>query len=135
MAGISDRLCSLIRNPETPSHVLRDAVMDEDDTVANAYLILGLTGDGERGDVLWPVAAYLDRQQADIACSELNNWLTERGLLGGPKSSPEHPHWPIYRPTPPDKPPGDPNFQFDSDEGAEYEVVEVPLRVEGATAS
>lgn len=70
---LSSTVLGLLRNPETPDHVLRDAVLEEAEAVANVYVVCG-----ERGEysdwTTWSVAAFLEKAHADEFAKRLNDW-------------------------------------------------------------
>ena len=125
---LSDRLLALVRNPETPSFALRDAVMEEGGPVPSVFVVAGVTG--EYSDLrAWTVAAFLDRAHADAFCARLTAWCTANGVQWwdniGPR--PTRPGWPEFdRLAHPD----DPGFECDRSTGTLYTVDEIPLRVE-----
>ena len=119
---LSDRLLTLIRNPETPIFALRDACAEEDPPVATVYVVTGRTLDwinGEEWVETWSVAAYLCPDQADARCASLNQWCVDNEChveFGFPVE--KHPK----------DCPLDPGFRTDWG-GVSYNVVPVPLRV------
>lgn len=115
---LSDRLLALIRNPETPSYVLRDAVMEEERPVPNVYVVMGSTG--EYSDYsTWYVSAYLDETHAEAACQKLTDWCKDKGCARRRQGDPHH----VDRQR---SCPLDPNFSCDYT-GTAYEVVTIPL--------
>lgn len=117
---LSDRLVALIRNPETPTYVLRDAVMEEERPVASVWVVVGMTG--EYSDKrTWTVAAYLEKEAAESLRDRLTEWVKEKGLTSS------RGEYNYLNPLP--KPDEDPNFGCDYT-GVWYDVEEIPLRVE-----
>ncbi len=118
---LSDRLMALIRNPETPTFVLRDAVAEEEEPVASVWLVEGRCG--EYSDKhSWTVAAYLDKAQAEGLVERLTKWCKDNGYDDG---LPEN-YWGEAVSV---KPPDDPQFSCDGT-GTKYGAFEVTLRVE-----
>lgn len=76
---LSERLMSLIRNPECPDYVIRDAVLEEEAAVADVYVIEGQTGEySDRQS--WSVAAFLAEEHAQEFCDKLNAWCKEKRI-------------------------------------------------------
>lgn len=109
---LSDRLTALIRNPDTPTYVLRDAVREEEPTVASVFVVSGETG--EYSDKRsWAVAAYLERVQAEAVADRLNQWCSRQRCGWAGEG---------YCDRPKGKPPDDPHFECDTSTGTGYVV-------------
>lgn len=115
---LSDRLMALLRNPETPTYALRDAVAEEEGTVASVWVVVGETSDFS-DKITWTVTAYLEESQAEACCKRLNDWCKANGCQNRGKSV-----------LPPTKPVDDPNFCCDPYTGTSYAIEQVVLRVE-----
>jgi hypothetical protein len=123
---LSDKLTALIRNPETPTYVLRDAVQEEEPAVASVWVVEGQSG-SYSDKKHWTVAAYLNREGAEALMGRLDLWLEKTGWGDGVPDEwdwMDRDNWP--------KPPDDPNFDYVYD-GVQYVLYEIPLRVEEGT--
>lgn len=120
---LSDRLTALIRNPETPTWALRDAVQEEEPAVASVWVVVGATDDRYvRADDKWTVAAFLDEASAKSLCNRLNEWCRTNGF--------DKPNGNLSHSTEP-RPTDDPMFRCYL--GTLYRIEEIPLRVEEGT--
>ncbi len=121
---LSGTITALLRNPETPDHMLRDALQEEGWDVAKVYVVVGET-DEYSDRQTWTVAAYLAEEQAETEAARLNMWcrenhvhITNRAYALRSRNRTDQ------------KPSGDPGFQCDYT-GTEYTVDAVELRVTG----
>src|SRR5687767_4081780 len=76
---LSTNIMGLLGNPETPDHVLRDALLDEGITVAKVYVVFGHTG-SYSDYTTWHVAGFLDESVAVAFKDKLNRWATDNHL-------------------------------------------------------
>lgn len=119
---LSERLTQLLKNPDSPPFLLREAVMEEP-TMLNVYVVSGETGQYS-GKCSWTVAGFLDKEQADTFCDRCNEWCKQLGF-----NTSQYIHLADYEDREAAKHPLDPNFKCDYT-GTEYTVFEIPLRVE-----
>lgn len=121
---LDEEIVALLRNPEVPSNVIADAIIEREGDVASVWIVQGHTGEySDERD--WSVAAFLDKGKAEQICEELNQWCKDRNLYGDDvrccggqwdRRGKVHP-------------PQDPNFDFDSLTGTHYFVYNVDLIV------
>lgn len=79
MSRLSDDVVGLLRNPESPDGMIRDALLDMGCDVAKVYVVSGTTG--EYSDYrTWTVAAFLDEFAAISCKEELNRWCKENRI-------------------------------------------------------
>ncbi len=124
MSRLSDNLIALIRNPETPDYVIRDAINEEEPTVATVYVVQGSTGEySSRRD--WLVAAFLTAEDANAYCDLCNSWLHEKHLHFRSDRSQRYDLYDYSGDFPVN--PYDPRFDCDYT-GTGYEVYQLPLK-------
>jgi len=116
---MTSTIYGLLRNPECPISVIRDALQEQGVSVAKISIIVGSTGEYSDYNT-WLVAAYLLKEHADVAAEKLNAWCMEHGFHNGIADYSERRSL---------KPPGDPQFSCDYN-GTKYTVEEVDLRCE-----
>jgi hypothetical protein len=115
---LSQDVVDLLRNPESPDGLIRDALLDMGLDVAKVYVVCGSCG-SYSDQRSWTVAAFLDEGQARAFCGKLNQWCRDNRVHSETRP------WPNGGPI---ECPLDPEFKTDSD-GTSYEVEAIPLRV------
>lgn len=120
--GLHETINALLRNPDVPMEVIRDAILEYGDpNVAKVYIVCGNTGTYS-GFRIWDVAAFLLEEHAQKFCDELNAWCKSKGVDQGSEGRISHSLRRLTNPL-------DPNYGCDSN-GVRYGVSELPLRVE-----
>jgi hypothetical protein len=76
---LSQDVVDLLRNPESPDGLVRDALLDMGWDVAKVYVVCGFTGEYS-DQSSWTVAAFLTEGQAVAFCDRLNDWCKTHGL-------------------------------------------------------
>lgn len=111
------------RSKAALARVLGVSTDDVEWELAQVYLVVGRTGDGDYEPREWFVGAYLSPGQAEDHVARANAWLTARGLH---TSSAVPPAWYVREAAVQDGCPFDPCFQTDSG-GTCYQLVTTPL--------
>jgi hypothetical protein len=76
---LGQNVVDLLRNPESPDGLVRDALLDLGWDVANVYVVFGASGSYSDRDE-WYVAAFLDEGQAKTFRDRLNEWARSVGV-------------------------------------------------------
>lgn len=121
---LSDAMLNMLRNPETPTYVLRDALREEECPVHTIYVVSGNTGEYSNKRS-WTVAAFLCEQQAIAFVERLHKWVEDNGF----KDTTPEDYWEQKYDGTGIKPPDDPKFDADYN-GVWYNIWNVPLKVE-----
>ena len=65
---------AMLRDPDCPNEVLRDALQDEGLTMAKVYVVAGDNGQSHSEHDSWDVCAFLDRVMAEKHKAAISMW-------------------------------------------------------------